>query len=399
MRFFNTEGPVRSDDHYMLPPLSRWDMDEVMMMIEQKKYFLLHAPRQTGKTSCLLALMDYLNRQGRYQAVYANIEGAQAWRERIDEAMATMVTDIASSAQIWTQDQERPQHAREVLAHTAPGSALGTFLSQWSQRSPKPLVLLLDEVDALIGDTLLSLLRQLRAGYPQRPTAFPHTVILCGVRDLRDYRIHASSEKDPITGGSAFNIKAKSLRLGDFNRDETLTLLQEHTKATGQAFTPEALARVWELTQGQPWLVNALAYRATFEIRSGRDRSRPITVELIDQAKEAMIVERVTHLDQLAHKLQEPRVRRVIEPMLAGLTPEAVADDERDYLLDLGLLRRADGGGLIVANPIYREVLPRMLASGPQDSLPRIEPSWLGEWCPMYPYTFNHTPPDHVPDA
>jgi hypothetical protein len=86
-------------------------------------------------------------------------------------------------------------------------------------------------------------------------------------------------------------------------------------------FTPEALAQVWALTQGQPWLVNALAYRACFELRAGRDRRQPITLELINQAKEAMIVERVTHLDQLAHKLQEPRVRRIIEPMLAGQTP------------------------------------------------------------------------------
>ncbi|WP_006786503.1 AAA family ATPase [Thiorhodospira sibirica] len=377
MRFFNTEGPVRSEDHYIVPPLSRWDLDEVLSLIDQKKYFLLHAPRQTGKTSCLLALMEYLNREGHYRAVYANLEGAQAWRERIDEAMATMVTDIASSAQIWTQDHERPQHAREILATTAPGSALSTFLSQWSTISPKPLVLLLDEVDALIGDTLLSLLRQLRAGYPQRPTAFPQTIILCGVRDLRDYRIHASSEKDPITGGSAFNIKAESLRLGDFTRDETLTLLLEHTQETGQIFTPEALDRIWELTQGQPWLVNALAYRATFKIRAGRDRAQPITVERIEQAKEAMIVERVTHLDQLAHKLQEPRVRRVIEPMLAGEWMEDASEDDRQYLVDLGLLRRDGAGGLVVANPIYREVLPRSLAGAPQDTLPRIAPSWL----------------------
>jgi hypothetical protein len=93
-------------------------------------------------------------------------------------------------------------------------------LTRWCAQSPLPLVLLLDEVDALVGDTLISLLRQLRAGYPQRPSQFPQTVILCGVRDLRDYRIHARSEAAVITGGSAFNIKAKSLRLGDFSKAE-----------------------------------------------------------------------------------------------------------------------------------------------------------------------------------
>ncbi|MCF7997052.1 MAG: ATP-binding protein [Chromatiaceae bacterium] len=377
MRFFNTEGPIRPDDHYNLPPLTRWDLGQVLSLIEQKKYFLLHAPRQTGKTSCLLALMAHLNRNGRYRAVYANLEGSQAWREHLADAMATIVTDIATSAQVWLGDEERPKHAREVLASTAPGSALSVFLSQWCQRSAQPLVLLLDEVDALVGDTLLSLLRQLRAGYPQRPTAFPHTVVLCGVRDLRDYRIHARSERAVITGGSAFNIKAKSLRLGDFSAEETRTLLLEHTQETGQVFTPEALEQVWTLTQGQPWLVNALAYRACFELPAGRDRTQPITRALIDQAKEQMILERVTHLDQLAHKLQEPQVRRVIEPMLAGTLIEDASEDERDYLVDLGLLKRDGASGLIVANPIYREVLPRALASGTQDSLPQIAPSWL----------------------
>jgi hypothetical protein len=263
-----------------------------------------------------------------------------------------------------------------VLQNSAPLLTLGTFLDRWCSASPQPLVLLLDEVDALIGDTLISLLRQLRAGYPERPEHFPQTLVLCGVRDLRDYRIHASSESEPVTGGSAFNIKAKSLRLGDFSAEETRTLLMEHTAETGQPFTPEALDRVWELTQGQPWLVNALAYRACFELPAGRDRARPITRALIDQAKEQMILERVTHLDQLAHKLRETRVRHIIEPMLAGTALGDVPDDDIQYLLDLGLLRQSHGG-LTVANPIYQEVLPRMLAFTPQASLPQIAPTWL----------------------
>ena len=377
MRFFTTEGPVRPDDHYSLPPLSRWDLDEILGLIDQKKYFLLHAPRQTGKTSCLLALMAHLNREGRYRAVYANIEAAQAWREQIEPAMATICSVLGRAVHTSLGDTRLLEWQRDQGTQIAAGDRLTALLEYWASTDPRPAVLLLDEVDALIGDTLISLLRQLRAGYPQRPTAFPQTVILCGVRDLRDYRIHASSESEPITGGSAFNIKAESLRLGDFSSAETRTLLLEHTAETGQFFTPDALDRVWELTQGQPWLVNALAYRACFKLRAGRDRSRSITLDLIDQAKEGMILERVTHLDQLAHKLQEPRVRRVIEPMLAGTEPGEVAEDDRQYLVDLGLLKRDGAGGLIVANPIYREVLPRALASGPQDSLPRIAPSWL----------------------
>jgi hypothetical protein len=343
MRFFNTEGPNVAEDHYGLPPLERWDLDEILTLIAQKKYFLLHAPRQTGKTTCLLALADHLNRAGHYRAVYANVESAQAYRENVDAGMTVVVEQISRSARDQLSDREAVTLGREIMTTSTGGTQLEEFLTRWCALSSKPTVLLLDEVDALVGDTLISLLRQLRAGYPKRPTHFPQTVILCGVRDLRDYRIHASSEKAVITGGSAFNVKAKSLRLGDFTAGEVRTLLQQHTEETGQVFTPEALAAVWTLTQGQPWLVNALAYETCFDMCAGRDRRQPITGERIEQAKENLILGRVTHLDQLADKLREDRVRRVIEPMLAGRTLEDAAPDDIDYLIDLGLCRMAPG--------------------------------------------------------
>ena len=378
MRFFNTEGPVMAGDHYLLPPLQRWDLQEILDLIDRKKYFLLHAPRQTGKTTCLLALADHLNQSGRYRAVYANIEPAQAYREHVDQGMAVVVEQISRGARDQLGDADATALGQEVIATSTGGTKVEEFLTRWcAVQSPLPTVLLLDEVDALIGDTLISLLRQLRAGYPKRPAQFPQTVILCGVRDLHDYRIHASSEAAPITGGSAFNIKAKSLRLGDFNPAEVMALLQQHTAETGQVFTPDALDRVWTLTLGQPWLVNALAYETCFEVREGRDRSRPITVERIEQAKENLILRRVTHLDQLADKLREARVRRVIEPMLAGAALGEVPEDDIQYLIDLGLCRMAPGQGLTIANPIYREVLPRTLTFTPQASLPQISPTWL----------------------
>jgi hypothetical protein len=374
MRFFTTEGPVNCQDHYCLPPLGRLDMEDVMALIGQKKYFLLHAPRQTGKTTCLLALADYLNQAGQYHAVYANIEGAQAWRENVEQGMATVVTDIAAWTRSLTSIVDVEALVREVLATTAPGSALGVFLSRWCEQLDKPLVLMLDEVDALVGDTLISLLRQLRAGYPKRPKQFPQSVILCGVRDLRDYRIQSSSERAAITGGSAFHIKAKSLHLGDFDQKETVALLLEHTAETGQVFTPEALDLIWQLTNGQPWLVNALAYETTWEMRAGRDRSQPITAAMIQDAKEALILRRVTHLDQLADKLREPRVRRVVEALLTGdPSPDAIPPDDVIYVRDLGLINTE--GQLSITNPIYQEVIPRELTFSTQLTIAQ-EPAW-----------------------
>ena len=178
-------------------------------------------------------------------------------------------------------------------------------------------MLLVDEIDSLVGDTLLSVLRQLRAGYEQRPGGFPQSVVLCGVRDLQDYRIRSGSG-GMIAGGSPFNVAAKSLRLADFAEAETRKLLAQHTAETGQAFTPEALKMVWTQTQGQPWLVNALCADACFDNESGRDRSRAVTAADVLDARERLILSRRTHLDQLAHQLEEERVRRVVEPVLSG---------------------------------------------------------------------------------
>ena len=377
MRFFTTEGPVNSSKHYCLPPLERFDLRDILNLIANEKYFLLHAPRQTGKTTCLLALMAYLNQEGKYRALYANIEGAQAARENVNQGITTVVQDIALWAHDYLGDNAVMEMAGEILSSTTPTSALGAFLSRWCKASIKPTVLLLDEVDALVGDTLISLLRQLRANYTKRPDLFPQSIILCGVRDIKDYRIHSSAEKAIITGGSAFNIKAKSLRLGDFTEPEVTALLFEHTQDTGQIFESEACKQVWAFTSGQPWLVNALAYEACFEMKEGRNRANPVTADMILQAKERLIQTKVTHLDQLSDKLREPRVRRVIEPMLAGGMITEGSDDDRQYVIDLGLVRRDGSGGMVIANLIYREVIPRALASAPQDSLPQISPTWL----------------------
>ena len=371
MRFFNTAGPVVAVDHYCIPPLDRVDTDEILMLIHQKKYFVLHAPRQTGKTSTLLAMADRLNSGGKFRCVYANFEAGQAARDDTGRAMRTLLGELGSRATEMLHDDFVARAKSELLEEFGPDGALNELLVRWSASSPMPLVVLIDEIDSLIGDTLISALRQLRSGYDRRPARFPQSVILCGVRDVRDYRIRSSSG-EIVLGGSAFNIKAKSLRLGDFSEGEARSLLAQHARETGQAFSASALSEVWELTRGQPWLVNALAYEACFEDKAGRDRSRPITLEAIRDARERLILRRDTHLDQLVDKLSEPRVRRVIEPLLSGSQPSLRPDDIA-YVRDLGLV--TPSAPLAIANPIYREVIPRELASDVEETLVH-EPAW-----------------------
>ena len=368
-RFFNTAGPVRPDRNYCVPPLERFDLDEVLGLIRNERYFVLHAPRQTGKTSSLLALRDLLNSgaEGVYRCAYINVETAQTAREDVGLAMGAVAVQIAGEAEDALGEPEFAEAALRYDAERRPHSALWALLRKWAGAGP-PLVLMIDEVDAMVGDSLVSLLRQLRTGYAHRPAAFPQSVILCGVRDVRDYRIRASSEGEVIAGGSAFNVKAESLRLGDFTRADVGTLLGQHTAETGQAFAPGAVEVVWTQTRGQPWLVNALARRLCFRRERPHLRGRPISERDVFEAREALILRRDTHIDQLADKLREPRVRRVVEPLLSG-GDGAHSEADSDYVRDLGLV--APDPPLRLANPIYAEVLPRVLTSVLQDEMPQ----------------------------
>ncbi|MEZ4864340.1 MAG: ATP-binding protein [Caldilineaceae bacterium] len=374
MRFFNTAGPIKPELHYCVPPLQRFDLDEVLLLIEQQKYFVLHAPRQVGKTTFLLALMDYLNQRGTYHALYFNVEIAQTAREDVNRGISAILSMLSSMARDRLQDTFPADIRLDVLRNHEGDAALYELLSRWAEVSDKPLVLFIDEIDALVGDTLIAVLRQLRAGYANRPTSFPQSIILCGVRDVRDYRIHSSREKAVITGGSAFNVKAESMRLGDFDRAEMEQLYHQHTVETGQNFTPDTLDLMWELTQGQPWLVNALGYEVCFKMKEGRDRTQPITTEMVARAKENLILRRETHLDQLVDKLKEPRVHRVIAPILAGdLDPEQLPADDVQYVADLGLITTK--GQIRIANKIYQEVIPRELVYTTQLTITH-QPEW-----------------------
>ena len=360
MRFFNTEDPIVPGDHYHIAPLSRIDLEQTLLRIQRKKYFILRAPRQTGKTSVLLALARHLNSAGTLRCIYVNIESVQTAHEDVDLAIRTVLSEIVNRAKVMLGDDSGLRLRPQVLAQEPPNSALRVFLARWSESNRRPLVLFLDEIDTLEGDSLISVLRQLRGGYDLRPAHAPQSVILCGVRDVRDFRIYSSREGTHVMGGSAFNIKAESLRLGDFSEHDVRDLLGQHTAETGQVFEEPAIDRIWELTLGQPWLVNAIAYQACYRNPDGRDRAVPIAVGDVDRAKEQLILSRVTHLDQLADKLREDRVRRVIQPVLLGspsLGP--LAPDDLEYARDLGLVR-VDGQARI-SNPIYREMIPRQL--------------------------------------
>ncbi|MEX1363192.1 MAG: ATP-binding protein [Nannocystaceae bacterium] len=367
-RRFNTSGPNRPAEHYTLPVLAR--LPQVRELVQQKLYFVLHAPRQVGKTTSLLALAQELSAEGDYAAVLLSMEQGEPFSHDPGAAELAVLESWRGSAEAWLPAELQPPPWPEA----PPGGRIGAALRTWARVAPRPLVVFLDEFDALRDRALVSVLRQVRAGFSMRPEHFPWSLALIGLRDVRDYRV-STSEEGRLGTASPFNIKAESLTLRNFSHAEVTELYGQHAQETGQSFADEAIALVHSLTQGQPWLVNALGRQLTEVLVT--DRSRTIEVQDVQRAKDILIRRQDTHLDSLMDRLREPRVRALLEPMLAGTAPGDVPEDDRRFAIDLGLLRRSELGGLEVANPIYREIIVRTLASGPSDALPQIPTTWL----------------------
>ncbi len=370
MRWFNTAGPCQSDIHYMLPPLAR--LPKLQRLIVQRSYFVLHAPRQVGKTTMMLALAKQLTESGDYASVLLSVESGSAFRGNdIDPAEQAIVHSWIEDIQSDLSPDLQPN-----WQDLQPGSRINQALHQWAKSCPRPLVILIDEIDSLQDQILISVLRQLRSGYPRRPKHFPQSVALIGMRDVRDYKIsNEASDSDRLNTASPFNVKVESLILRNFTLEEVAELYGQHTIETGQQFTEAAIALAFDLTQGQPWLVNAIAKEITENLVE--DPTVSITVEHIEEAKEILIRRQDTHLDSLAERLREPRIKAIIEPMLSGQELGNVPNDDIRFVLDLGLCRMDPLGGMTIANPIYREVLPRILTVTPSASLPQIMPTWL----------------------
>jgi len=218
------------------------------------------------------------------------------------------------------------------------------------KKNLKPLILFFDEVDGLIEDSLIAFLKQIRTGYTKRPHKFPQSICLIGVRDLRDYKLKSIDDIESGILLSPFNIKAESLKLVDFSLDQVRELYLQHSQETGQIFTDDAIEYAYYITAGQPWLVNAIAYEACF--RDLLDRTKLITKEVMERAKEKIITRQDTHLDALLDRLNESRVRKIIDAIISGSSELLnISADDLQYVRDLGLIKQ---DSLEIANPIIR---------------------------------------------
>jgi Holliday junction resolvase len=330
-----------------------------------KQYFVIHAARQSGKTTYLRDLEQRLNASGEYYALYCSLETAQGI---IDPEKG--IPEIVRKIQGLLRISGIPHGAEFAINANYENfsNVLNTELSAFCGLIDKPLVILFDEADCLSEGTLITFLRQLRDGYNSRAYApFVHSIALVGMRNIRDFKARVRPDSETLGSASPFNIVKESLTLKNFTADEIRALYKQHTDETGQAFEDGAIELVHEQTYGQPWLVNAIACEV-IEKQLDNDYSRPVTAEMAEKAIQTIILRRDTHIDSLLERLKEERVRKVIEPIIMGEYVEDRLSDDFQYVKDLGLISDADRR-LKPANPIYTEVIARTLTYNAQMTL------------------------------
>ena len=371
MRKFNTTGPCFPDEHYMLPALDR--LPGIRELVAGGNYFVVHAPRQTGKTTALQALVQELNDKGDMFALYCSLETLQnrSDPEKTNIAIRDLIADNLEMSPFYVPVANAPALRSD---RGGVGLAVRTVLQNACRASGKPVVVFFDEADCLVGDALISFLRQLRDGYVNRKLMpFPKSVALVGMLDVRDYKAQIRPDGESLGQISPFNIIRKDMLIPNFTEADIQALYSQHTAETGQVFADGVLEDVWRLTRGQPWLVNAIGCECVEEIHAFR-YAEPITVADVEAAKEAIIRRRDTHVDSLMERMREPRVRRLVEPLILGDDTELTAnDDDWRFITDLGLLR-VERGTLVPANPMYAEIIGRYLSHGEQDRMIRSVP-------------------------
>jgi len=350
----------------MLPPADRLVGAQLHRYIRDNLYWVLHAPRQTGKTTFLQSWAREINTKGEAAACYVSLESCQGITDRA-EALSTINKAVcAYSEEAGFPVPQLPLDNTDFLLHET--------MKKWAQLlMPKPLVVLFDETDVLEGDPLISFLRQLRGGFAiRRPGIFPISIALVGMRDLKDYITAAKNGAAP-NPGSPFNIKADSAVLSNFSQADTENLFAQRTEETGQAINMDAIEYIHEQSRGQPWIVNSLFMRATMRVLN-EESTETVTLEHVKEAREQMVLARETHLDALTYRMENPGIRKIMESLMTGASDPFLAESEEFRLcLDLGLVAK-ERGTPSVANPIYREVLARHLTYSPQLAIP--EPEW-----------------------
>ena len=298
-RYFNITGCCNPQEHYMVNLDSR--LAQIKKMVDRGQYFCINRGRQYGKTTLIMALESYLEKE--YIVVSMDFQGLST-PEFSTEGMFVK----AFARELWLD--RRTQHfmnhdiqtaMKEIRSSSAYTMAdLFVCLSEWCMEAEKKIVLMIDEVDqASNNQVFLDFLAQLRFYYlkrNKRPTF--QSVILAGVHDIRNLRqkIRPDAEhkhNSPWNIASNFDIDMS------FSVSDIAGMLTEyeHDHHTGMDIA-KLSQLIYDYTSGYPVLVSSIC-------KYMDENQKNWTLENLAFAVKAIIVSRIPLFESLINKLED----------------------------------------------------------------------------------------------
>ena len=353
MRRFWTQGPVNAQEHYVVSRTE--EIADYVDRVEQGKYVVLFAPRQTGKTTFF------------QDALAALVAGSASVEQAIDYFPIQLNFDVYKNTSIADFYTNLYQDICEEIEHlfqrrgVTPPETLIQFLEDTTLTNhhamrrffrhldrlltPQKFVLIIDEFDGIPQIALSDFLHTLRHIYIAGKPRCPHSVGIIGVKSIAQLNYDRSI--------SPFNIQDE-FHLPNFTLEQVQELLGQYTDEVGQVFVPEVIASIHKQTAGQPVLVNRFAQILTEELDI--PKSEPITMSDFSKAHGQLLHERNTNIEHLTTNIRRnPRFESVLMRIMAR--DEGVDFNLRSDIINelatYGVIARGADGMCEIVNPIY----------------------------------------------
>lgn len=255
---FNITGSCNPQLHYMVNTENRFKA--VRELIELGEYFTINRARQYGKTTMLDMIWNRLSDQ--YLVVPMSFEGVGSSAFESEEAFAEMFARLMSRHLIsMKQNVELIEIWQNPLVSSMDG--LSVLISDFCMKSPKPVVLTVDEVDKSCDNQLfLNFLGMLRNKYLGRNREGMEStflsVVLAGVYDVKNMKLKIRTDAEKKYN-SPWNIAADFNVDMTFHPEEIAQMLGDYEQDMHTGMDIKAVSeQIYKFTTGYPFLVSAI---------------------------------------------------------------------------------------------------------------------------------------------
>ncbi len=301
MRKFSSYGPVDKDLHYYVPRTELMQAASLQLLGEKPqkggRYITVWAPRQCGKTWLMREVAENIRARGEFEAVLISMQSAKT--VTTDDGVLELFRELLEE---WLgRDLERIHTWKDLRR---------LFSASFFE---KPLILIIDEFDALEEDFINKFANEFRNMYISRQMetqavssekkCLLHGLALIGVRSVLGIE---------NVNGSPFNVQ-RSLNIPNLTGEEVRSMFAWYESESGQTVAPGVVQRVHEETSGQPGLVSWFGELLTETYNNRPDK--PISMERFDWifGKAVRTLPNNNILNIISKAKQEPYVKTVLE--------------------------------------------------------------------------------------